>query len=287
MKNTQIISFMLLLFLVAGCSGTTDSVDSGLSGKYEFSRARKMVMVQIKGNPKAANLFAEFFEDQLEDVGAWKFENRLEQNIKIYPKAANLYVAGADVAADEVFLRIDLGDWNVQNMSAITGDGKDSKVFTTNIQFHATCIGHGDTKIIDRGLYSGSAFIDKSLGAAEAARINSLKNAIKEFVSEVTPVKDRYETALHISGDEMKPIEKLVEDGKTAEARTELEKLLAKDKNRSDILYNIAVTYDLEGRFRKALYFYDNALLNLKEDNTRYEKAKAECARKFVIESSK
>lgn len=285
MKYLCLLAVLVLAFS-GGCTvvpGKTEPKE--ITGKYDFGNAKKMILAQIKGEPDTIELFKEYFKDSMKKNNWWEYEDRLEQEIKIDPDANSVHIIGTTAKEDEAFLRIDLGTWKVSNLEDLSNKKENEAIYATVFNFTATCIGFNDVKFIDRANYSTAAIIDKSLGAAEKARAESLKKAVDFFIRDITPVIEKYDITIDDSKEDIKPIAKLASENKYSEAREKLFEILKADENRTDVLYNIAVTYHLENKYYLAIEYYDKALKLLTEENSRYEKAKSECVRNFLAKT--
>ncbi len=289
MKKSDIIIILVVAILFCGgCSEEHKIATLSLSGKNKSDRLQKIVLVQIAGNSKVEEVFVKRFERQLNRKGrTLRFKDKRKQHIKINIKKSSIPVIGETVGKDEIFLRIDIDNWKVKSIDDVAKNGNNSKIYTSNIKFYVTGVGQNDKKVFNRVPFGGSAIINESINSANEARLKSIDIAISDFIKQLVDLSKKYKIKFDDSADDMKKIIKMARSGKLKKAEKMLKKVIVNDKKRADAFYNLAVIYELEGRLRLALEYYNKALVNLDDNNNIYEKAKAECSKRFVIESLK
>lgn len=276
------------VLVLAGCAPTL-KVNVLQPAPINFGASKRLSVVQSEGRRSAREHLIAELTNQARTGGHFTVTDRSEEGITVKIAGRTVQVAGGNApqAADEIYMRIDVIDWNA-NRESQTVTNRDSKghAYTTTVTQITGKVVLGVTAANAQGMalmaereYVGNysaTDVDDNLAIQTAAR-----TVVAQILGDITPRYVRKTIRLDDDDSSQKPIIKTAEAGNVPRAIDEMREFLNGSPTNAIAQYNLAVMLDATGQFQEALDFYNQAIQG-NPGKEYYLEAKAECAKRLA-----
>jgi hypothetical protein len=243
---------------------------------------KKLGLVESQGRQSAREEMLKELDTQLKNSGYFTLVDRTGEKVTVTITGQQV-TPSAPPAADEVALRIDVGDWNADKESQPTNQkDKDGKVINKDIWKSKVSIlvtaynAAGKTFLVEKE-YRAAA---ESEETEDAAVHSAAQQVVSQLLEELTPTYAQRAIVFDDVEEAQRPIIDLAVQKNDVPAAIEAEKaLLAKVPNNAAGVFNLGVLLDSQGLYKEALVQYDAALKLVKKE--LYSEVRAECQQRL------
>jgi len=259
----------------AGGCRTYISITAWEPGKLNIGGGKHVVIAGVEGRPSAREEVVIAVADHLRAGGYFTIEDQSESGADVKVSGRNVTVAGGPaLKPDQLGLWFKVHDWDSERQDIREEESYQEKVGTTYIT---------KTRWIDRTVYEGKAVLEFAVWGAggrtvaagrefegrarlderagkDEARIAAGRNAVAQFVAELSPRKVTRYCLVDKSDPEQASMIQLMAQGQVEEASRLLDEYARRDKSNAPAAYNLAVCADAMGDYDTALQWYDRAI---------------------------
>jgi len=267
---SKIISLSALCLLLASC-GAHVSLKMPEPSKFNYGKARNMVLTDMSGRRSQKELVIINMEQELRSSSWWKFVDSTEEGIRITLKGDTATVNPIMPDSNQIFVKIDIyevdTEKNSKSVELKRDDGSTYEKVKHGYKGRAvlgfSTVESDGTVIMSEREYEGKSerYSKRRSDVDKDEIINlAIRDAVKEFIKDVTPTFRTVFVKLDDSSEDMKPLAKMISDGSYAYAIEKLEDWHSREPNRADVVYNLAVATEAAGDSETALTLYEQAL---------------------------
>lgn len=289
-KTIRILSVVIFaLFLVAGCAPSV-ALKMPVPARYNYGSIDKLVLVEMNGKRANREIVYESLLEQCNNFEWWSLEDRIDKDIRVVIKGTKAYVEPVKPAVDELFMRVDVYDLNVDtrqykekvkikvkeaknNPGTDKGNGKKEghkkkvqyievlrKYYVADVSLTITLITANGTPLMTEREYSARAKLIADDYERDDAKVAAVRNAVRSLYHDITPRFVRQSVRLDDEAKDMLPVIKLVKSRAYDIAEEKLIRMKEAEPTRADVVYNLAVVTEATGDLDKAYEYYTQAL---------------------------
>lgn len=260
---------------VGGGCRTYISITAWEPGKLNIGAGKHVVIAGVEGRPSAREEVVIAVSDWLRHGGYFTVEDQSESGADVKVSGRNVAVTGGPaLKPDQLGLWFKVHEWDSERQDVREEESYQEKVGTTYVT---------KTRWIDRTVYAGKAVVEFAVWGAgnrtvtagreyegrsrlderagrDEARIAAGRDAVAQFVAELTPKKVTRYCLVDKSDPEQEAMIGLMARGQVEEASRLLDEYARSNKSNAAAAYNLAVCADAMGDYDTALQWYDRAI---------------------------
>jgi len=260
--------------VLCGCATYVRDVTWTPPGR-SLGKARKLVLVEATGRRSIREEVVVAVREQARTSLWWRFEDRQERGVSIDLAGGTPRAKPVTPADGEVFLRLDLYDWETRYDTRETKvseveevDGKEvtrevqreERFLLGEISFGVTTVAaDGVSELVEKE-YTGDAERLESYSAEKEAMKEAIEEAVRVFLDDITPRRRNVSVRFDDESEDMKCIGELVKSRAYAQALRDLEAVHASQPDRADVIYNMGAVLQGMGDYEHALDRYTQAI---------------------------
>lgn len=289
LKAALVVLSGAAMVMSTGCVSTL-AVRAMQPARVNFGAAKQLVVIQSEGRRSAREELIAEVQKQARGGGHFTATDRSEEGITMKAAGRNVNLAGAAApqGADEIWVRIDVLEWDANR------DSREEPIFETDKKTgERVQVGTREVKFIKgkaliavtasnaagKALLAETEYESSAEGETEEeARVLAGKKAIAQFLGDITPLPVVRQVRLDEDDKGQEKILKIAKDGNINAAISEMRAYLAANPGNPSAQYNLAVFLDAAGSYGEALDMYNAALRGSTKDY--YAAMKAECQKR-------
>lgn len=274
----------LALAMTAGCAAKLQ-VQSLEPAKYNLGAASRLSVVHTEGRRSAREEVIAELLTQARSAGHFQAQDRTEEGmmVKVAGRNAEIVDAKGPQEADEVYLRVDVIDWNASKDTKTVSETRNGKRVEKEVEIQKGKVLLAVTAVTASGkaLLAETEYEATAEGKEESDAIrNAMKLAVRELLADITPKRVTRAVKLDEDDKAQEPIIEVAKNGNLAQAILETRSYLEKNPNSPAAHYNLAVYLDASGQYEEALTHYNHALTG--STKKFYSESKAACAKRLA-----
>jgi tetratricopeptide (TPR) repeat protein len=291
-KPCSLLLPLLALSFSSGCA-TTVAIRSMQPGVVPVGPARELVLLGGEGRRSAREFVGQALVQQARVQGYFTVADESASGLSVRVAGRQVAIEGGkfQLGAEQAGLWIDVLEWNAQRdedeVTRTDAAGKSYvervPVMRGNALLAVTLFGPTGQAFLAESEYEGWASTSCDAPREEAIEA-AARNALGNFLREVTPTQVVSKVRLDDEDPGQETILETASNGATAQAARDLEAYLAQYPDNASAAYNLAVLREAMGEFQVALELYDRALQLGGKDY--YSRARAGCAQRLSAAES-
>jgi hypothetical protein len=277
-----------LVLVGSGLSGCVSmlTIESLEPGRVNLGAARSMVILAGEGRRSARETVYNQLISEARRTGYFTVTDRSEDGIQVTVAGRSATASGGGFVPNpsEVYLRIDVIEWDARRDTSTTRDAQGRSTTTTvttaKVLLAITAFDAQGMAPLAETEFEGTMQSSNPNDPEEMLLEQAAAVAIGRFLGEVTPRRVARRVQLDDSEEAMKPIIDVAVAGNLARAADEFLAYSSANPNSAAAAYNLAVVLDAMGRYSEAMVWYDRALQL--GNKSFYSSARASCAARMA-----
>jgi len=228
---------------------------------YSFGQADRFVLVELSGRMKFRESFLYTLRQEVPQTNWWQFEDRRDSGI-----SSDIQPETGEVQVKIQIYNVDLDKRYKPEADPDEVEDSSSVEFSTSweglVSFAVTAVGPDGRVVMRESEYTASGEAEDTREAEERLKKELLREAIQEFLNDITPREEALRLRVDEKRDDMEPVAELIQERRYHSALERLEKMGENYPHRPDVLYNTGIVLQGMGRYTEALDYYNRAIQN-------------------------
>ncbi len=273
---------LLLLALLSSACAPRLYVNVLRPAPVNFGPMKKLGLVESQGRLSAREELVKELTAQVTASGYFSLADRTADGIAV-KITGQLVQPSRPPPADEVALRVDVGDWNADKEVQPTkqkdkqGNVINKELWRSRVSIIVTAFNAAGRTFLVEKEYRASAEHDTD---EDAAILDAARQVVTQLLDDVTPTYAQRAIQFDDVEEAQRPIIDRAVQKNDVPGAIEAEKaLLAKSPNNAAGVFNLGVLLDSQGLYREALVQYDQAIKLVNKE--LYGEVRAECQQRL------